>query len=222
MSMLPATDIGPTEETGPLTAEGLLRRRARQRPNATALVDPPNREVLGLGRPRSLTYREADAAVDALASFFIELGLEPGDRIAVQLPNVIEAPLTLLTAWRAGLTVAMLPLLWRGVEIGKICEAVEPKALVGVAEFAGERNAEMLREIAVAHLSVRFVLGFGAGLPDGVASLEEAIDVGMAWSQTPSRAAAGKAPAMINFSARRNAPLVPLFRSEDEIWRKGR
>ena len=63
-------------------------------------------EALGFGVPKTLSYREADAAVDALASFFIALGLEPGDTIAAQLPNLAVAPLTLLAAWRAGLTVA--------------------------------------------------------------------------------------------------------------------
>src|SRR5512143_3775273 len=88
----------------PLTAEGLLRRPARQRAEALALSDPPNTEALKLGRSRSYSYSygEADAAVDALASFFIEIGLEPGDKIAV------------------------LRMLWRGYEIGKVCGLLEP------------------------------------------------------------------------------------------------
>src|ERR1700704_301219 len=95
MSTLPAEAMQGIEEGAPITAEGLLRRRARQRPGVVALSDPPNLPALGFGRPRSLTYREADDAVDALASFFIELGLEPGDRIAVQFPNLVLPPLTL-------------------------------------------------------------------------------------------------------------------------------
>ena len=43
----------------PLTAEGLLRRRALQRPDGAALFDPPNRSVLGL-HARNYTYRETD------------------------------------------------------------------------------------------------------------------------------------------------------------------
>ena len=102
------------KETGaPVTADGLLRRRASQRPGVPALCDPPNLVALGFGAPKTLTYREADAAVDALASFFIALGLEPGDTIAAQLPNLAVAPLTFLAAWRAGLTVAAVPMLWR-------------------------------------------------------------------------------------------------------------
>jgi hypothetical protein len=78
MSTLPAETYERIEESGPLTAEGLLRRRASQRPGVAALSDPPNVEALGLGRPRSFNYHEADSSVDALASYFIELGLRPG------------------------------------------------------------------------------------------------------------------------------------------------
>jgi hypothetical protein len=63
MVTLPAGEIETREESGPLTAEGLLRRRARQRPGAVALIDPQNREVLGLGRPRSLSNGETDGTV---------------------------------------------------------------------------------------------------------------------------------------------------------------
>ena len=108
MSTLPIETL-ESNESLPLKAEALLARRAQQRPGVTALADPPNLPALDLGEPRSFTYHEADVAVDALASFFVELGLKPGDTIAAQLPNVAVAPLTLLAAWRAGLTVAMLP-----------------------------------------------------------------------------------------------------------------
>ena len=158
-----------------LTADGLLRRRASQRPGVTALCDPPNLEALGFGVPKTLSYRDADAAVDALASFFIQLGLEPGDTIAAQLPNLALAPLTLLGAWRAGLTVAAVPMLWRAEEIAKVCEQVAPQALIGVSSFVGEKRAETLCAVAAAQRSIRFVLGVGRDLPDGIVSLDEAI-----------------------------------------------
>jgi hypothetical protein len=40
----------------------------------------------------------------------------------VQLPNLALQLLTLLAAWRAGRAVAVLPMLWRSHEIGKVCE----------------------------------------------------------------------------------------------------
>ncbi len=42
MSTLPADANEGKEGSGPLTADGLLRRRARQRPGVMALSDPPN------------------------------------------------------------------------------------------------------------------------------------------------------------------------------------
>ena len=220
MSILPAEPM-ERKESDPLTAEGLLRRRARQRPGATALSDPPNQATLGMGQPSSLTYAETDAAVDALGLFFMELGLEPGDRIAVQLPNLALHPLTLLAAWRAGLTVAALPMLWRAHEIRKACQEVEPKALIGMSAFAGENQAEKLCEIAATQLSVRFVLGFGEGLPDGVASLDEVIAGGPRPSDRLVEAPMRLTPAMITFSARAGMPLLPVFRTEDELLAQG-
>jgi non-ribosomal peptide synthetase component E (peptide arylation enzyme) len=132
MSTLPI-ETSESNESLPLKAEALLARRAQQRPSVTALADPANLAALDLGQPRSFTYHEADVAVDALAAFLVELGLKPGDTIAVQLPNVAVAPLTLLAAWRAGLTVAALPMLWRAHEIGRACEEIAPKALIGVS-----------------------------------------------------------------------------------------
>ncbi|MGI8724872.1 MAG: AMP-binding protein [Methyloceanibacter sp.] len=123
----------------PLRADALLRQRADTRPQALALADPPNRESFGLAPPRSFTYAEVNGAVDTLAQFFIEIGLEPDDTILVQLPNMAEQPLVILAAWRAGLTVAMVPMLWRGFEIASVCDQVAPKALIGVSRFGAER-----------------------------------------------------------------------------------
>ena len=48
MSTLPVERIESRATSGPLTAEGLLRRRANQKPGITALADPLNAEALGL------------------------------------------------------------------------------------------------------------------------------------------------------------------------------
>ena len=83
---LHAEAIERKQKAPPLTVDGLLRRRASQRPGVTALCDPPNLAALGFGEPKTLSYRETDAAVDALASFFIEAGLEPGDTVVANSP----------------------------------------------------------------------------------------------------------------------------------------
>jgi acyl-CoA synthetase (AMP-forming)/AMP-acid ligase II len=208
------------EDSAPITADGLLRRRAEQKPEAPALSDPPNRQLLGLGGPRAFTYGEADATVDALAAFFVHLGLERGDRIVLQLPNLVEAPLVLLGAWRAGLTVAAVPMLWRSMELARVCDALEPKALLGVSHFADDRPAEILRDVAATRLSVRFVLGFGRDLPDGVTSLDDVIAAGRL-PRDVVRPRSHGGPSLITFTARASVPLVPIFRQEDEILAQG-
>lgn len=204
-----------------LTAESLFRRRALQHPDMLALADPPNRARLGLGRSRHYRYGAADAVVDALAHFFMELGLEPGDRIALQLPNLSEQPLSILAAWRAGLCAVMLPMLWRRSEIAPACTLLRPKALLGVGRFAGESGTETLCEIAAGEMSVRFVLGFGSDLPDGVTPLDAVIDDARRDRVKPVEARLGGEDAMITFTARRNTPLVPVVRSEDELLAQG-
>jgi acyl-CoA synthetase (AMP-forming)/AMP-acid ligase II len=221
MSMLAAPESGMEAKSPepPLTAEGLLRRRARQRPEALALSDPPNTEALKLGRSHRYSFAEADAAVDALASFFVEIGLEPGDRIVVQLPNLALHPLTLLAAWRAGLAVAVLPMLWRGYEVGKVCEMLEPKALIGVSTFAAAMPAEELCCVAGPHVSVRFVLAFGQDLPDGVASLHDAILARP--GAKPLLPRQRQSPALITFTARAREAFISVYRSEEELLAQG-
>jgi long-chain acyl-CoA synthetase len=51
---------------------------------------------------RTLTVRDVDRMTDALAAGFVELGLRPGDRVAVYLQNVPQFVLAMLATWKAG------------------------------------------------------------------------------------------------------------------------
>ena len=73
----------------------LVRAAARSRPDAPALVTGQQR----------LTWAELDAAVDRAAAGFAALGLSPGDRVAVQLPNGLDWVRAAVGALRAGLVV---------------------------------------------------------------------------------------------------------------------
>lgn len=55
---------------------------------------------------QAITYGELLWRVSQLASYFQnELGLKKGDRIAIQLPNIIQTPLVIFAAFKAGLIV---------------------------------------------------------------------------------------------------------------------
>ena len=64
----------------------------------------PNRVVLeSMGR--TLTYRELDHLSKDFASYLQTLGLEPGSRVAIMFPNVMEYLVAMLGTLRAGFVV---------------------------------------------------------------------------------------------------------------------
>lgn len=219
MSILAFEHSNDEQAATKLTADALFRKHAGTRPYALALADPLNRAALGLGSPRRYRFGEADVAIEALAAVFVDLGLKPGDRIAIQLPNIAEQVLSLLAAWRAGLTAVMLPMLWRRREIGIAADMLEPKALLGVGQFGGGHMSEMLCDIAVTQLSIRYVLGFGDNLADGVTSLDELLQTN---DRPPVQVGPRETPSLVSFTARVGAPLSPLFRDEDMLIAQGR
>src|SRR6185312_5147157 len=70
----------------------LLQRHAAERPDAFALRDAEKR----------LTWRELLAAVDAVAADLDAAGLKRGERVAVWLPNRVEAVIVFLACSRQG------------------------------------------------------------------------------------------------------------------------
>ncbi len=214
-----AVEIEPRElaPQPKLTADALLRRHASARPDATALADPQGRH----GQPRrTFTYAQAETCVDALAGVFASLGLAPGDRIAIQLPNTAVAPLALLAAWRAGLTVMALPFLWRRYEVAAVAADLKPQALLGAGTFDGFAIAHGLREVAAKEMSVRFVLGFGPDLPDGVAPLDALLDLKRSVVR-PVEPRDLPGAALVTFTARAGAAFVPVAYTEDELLAHG-
>jgi long-chain acyl-CoA synthetase len=83
------------------TIPDLLRHAAENYPNQTATVFMGAR----------ITYRQLLQKVRRLASALAELGVEPGDRVAIMLPN---CPQTIIayyaTLWIGGVTVLTNPL----------------------------------------------------------------------------------------------------------------
>jgi mycobactin salicyl-AMP ligase len=115
----------------------------------------------------------------------------------------------------------MLPALWRRMEIAKVCAELKPSALIGVGGSAGESPIESLCTIAATELAVRFVLGFGRDLPDGVMSLDEALQAHEDPAANPVTARKLQGPALIGFTARAGVPLLPVFHGEDELLAQG-
>ena len=112
------------------TLDGLFRRILARQPDALALLDPLNKPRITGQPPKRLTFAQADRAISALSAHFIEAGLPSNSVIAVQLPNTVEFMLTVLAAQRAGLVVALLPLLWRQAELTVALNRTGARAIV--------------------------------------------------------------------------------------------
>jgi hypothetical protein len=157
------------------TLDGLFRRILARKPDALALLDPSNKQRITGDPPKRLTFAEADRAISALSAHFIEAGLPANSVVAVQLPNTVEFMLTVLAAHRAGLIVALLPLLWRQAEVTVALNRTGARAIVTSGRIDGVVHADLAMNAAAEAFSVRHVCGFGNELPEGMASLDLAL-----------------------------------------------
>lgn len=66
------------------------------------------------------SYAEVDGLSGRVAEFLVRLGLEPGDKVAVQLPNVPEFVLAYFGILKAGLAMMPLNPLLTAPEIGPV------------------------------------------------------------------------------------------------------
>jgi hypothetical protein len=157
------------------TLDGLFRRSLARQPEALALVDPADKMRITLTPPQRLTFADADRAISKLTAHFFESGLPANAVIAVQLPNTVEFVLTMLAAHRAGLVVAVLPQLWRQADLTTALNRIGARAIVTSSRIDGISHADLVMNAAAEAFSIRYVGGFGDGLPEGMTSLDDVL-----------------------------------------------
>ena len=91
-----------------------------------------------------LTWAELDAAVDRAAAGYAALGLAPGDRVAVQLPNGVAWLRAALGALRAGLVVVPVNTAYTDPELEYVL-GDSGAALLVAATRAARRSAGVPR-----------------------------------------------------------------------------
>jgi len=85
----------------------------------------------------SLTFTELDRKVDQFASFLQnELKLKKGDRIAIQMPNLLQFPIVAFAALRSGLTIVNTNPLYTAKEMQHQFKDSGAKAVVILANYA--------------------------------------------------------------------------------------
>jgi hypothetical protein len=153
--------------------DAILKAQAATSPDALALIDAPDCEGVAGAASRTFTYAQADAAVDALAWRFREIGLPPGSVVAIQMPNVAASVVTLLGVMRAGMIAAPLPLLWRRADCVAALSEAGARAIVTCGRVGGFDHAQLALDIAAELFPIRAVCGFGCGTTDGIVPLDD-------------------------------------------------
>lgn len=136
-----------SERIQALTSSGLwgdktlcdyLRLQAAERPNQLAAVDQPNRSEWAVGDAIRLTFKQLDNASDAMALDFIDRGVGYGDRVMIQMPNVVELMVCYYALSKLGAIASPLPVQYSSHEISTLSAVLQARWFVGLTDFKGQ------------------------------------------------------------------------------------
>ena len=135
----------------------LLRRSARRFPDQPALT------FYG----RETSYGALDAAVDRVANAFVRLGLRPGERVLLFMPNCPQLVIGFYAAWRAGCVAVPANPRETGPELGRqLADAGAAAAIVLDRLWLGLRDLTVpaaLRYLVVADIADELPLPLAVG-----------------------------------------------------------
>ena len=137
-------DIDPNEYT---SLKQLIDGSCRQFPGRTAYIQMEQR----------LSYAELDALSARFAAWLQQRGLKKGDRVAIMLPNIMQYPVVMFGALRAGMTVVNTNPLYTATELEHQLRDSGATALVVLENFAS------VAEAALAAVPVPNVIVTGVG-----------------------------------------------------------
>lgn len=160
---------------GSLTLDELLKQTASDFPDKVAVRDASNRRHWTSGGPRELSYRALDNEANQICRFLIALGIEAGTIAAAQLPPTTDAVSFLYGAWRAGVIILPISMTENLAGIKEIVENSGARILVTCGHFEGAQTGIRMRDVAAECFNVRYPIGLGPNLPEGLISLQDAL-----------------------------------------------
>jgi len=143
-----------------LSLAAVLAEGARRYPDKIAVVDGASR----------VTYRELWDQTLAYASGLRELGVSPGDTVAVQIPNVLDFPRVYYAALAVGATIVPVHLLLTADEIAYVLRDSGASMLIS-------HSSQLATGAAASVLAGSRLVSVGPlppGLPDAPPRLEDA------------------------------------------------
>lgn len=98
---------------------------------------PAFTSVVGSSK-KTLSFGEIDAKSKAFGAYLLSLGLKPGDKIGLMMPNLLQYPIALYGAMRVGLIIVNTNPLYTAREIEHQFNDADVKAVVIAENFAFE------------------------------------------------------------------------------------
>ncbi|MCO6460707.1 MAG: AMP-binding protein [Saprospiraceae bacterium] len=124
-------------------------------PNLISYMDDIIRKygdsVAFISMDKKLTYNQLDRMADSFAGFLVERGLKPGDRIALMMPNILQYPIALFGALRAGLVVVNTNPLYTPREMKLQFQDAGASAIVIAENFASNLE-QIIAETDIKHV----------------------------------------------------------------------
>ncbi len=128
-----------------------------------------------------MSFAAWDAASSALAASLLELGLTPGDHVALLAENRIEWPVAQIAASRAGLVLVPLNTHYRQADLAYALEQSHSQAIILSPEFRSNKYLDMVVTLRPKLDRLRFVI-----------TLDEAAGADFSYSALIARGAGSK------------------------------
>lgn len=141
-----------------------LEQNAAQYPENPALIDDDGRIT---------SYREYNEQTAQLALGLLELGIQPHDRVAIQLPNSSEFMISLMGAAKAKILPVLCHLPYTEYDLEYIFELTEAKAIIIPDQFKNKNHLEIARKIKDKYPSLEHIIVVSETKHDGTISFTD-------------------------------------------------
>ncbi len=197
-----------------VTLQWLAEKIAQEAPARPFMADCPDRLAWNGVEPRKLNCGIFLRAASFLAAQLRALGVLPGDRVLVLLPNCVEHYLAVLACRLTGAVPAIAPIDESADYLRGCAERIKAAVIVTCGVVGDLALGKKARLVAARALCVRCIAGFGFDLVEGIVSLE-------GWSEEevdplPDRTCHQGEDALVTFSRDNAGPLAAL-RTEGQV-----
>ncbi|WP_116367009.1 class I adenylate-forming enzyme family protein [Parahaliea mediterranea] len=120
------------------TLHSLLADCAQRSPDTLAVADQPNKAALCGIDPLRLSFAELERFSAQLACQLLNKGITAGDRLLVQLPNIVELVALYYACSRIGAVISPIPVQYGAHELRQFAATLQPAACITLGDFRGE------------------------------------------------------------------------------------